>query len=400
MESRRLRARLVERMVTSGALKRPEVETAFRSVPREAFLPGSDLVAAYADEPIVIKRDSDDTPISSSSQPSMMAIMLEQLELAPGHRVLEIGTGTGYNAALLVELVGNRGMIVSVDIDHDLVDGARENLVRAGYPDVRVVCADGACGYPPEAPYDRIIATVGVPDLLPAWSEQLAPGGRLVAPLDINGLQRSIAFERSADHWSSTSIVDCGFMRLRGPFAGKELACRLSGGQDLRAGGGDPDRPIDVDAIQRALYGPSTTAELDMTVTARDFFRGLAIWLAVEEPRTAVLTEGSEVQKPVLADARLRVNGTVIAPVVLAGNSIAVLVSGPSGRLLARGFGPDGAKLTATLLDHVRRWDIAGRPSGRDMHIDAYSRDVPVSGQHVMDKPHSQLVISWAKASN
>ena len=113
-------------------------------MPREAFLPGSGLVAAYADEPIVIKRDSDDVPISSSSQPSMMAIMLEQLEPAPGHRVLEIGTGTGYNAALLAELVGDRGLVVSVDIDQDLVEGARENLVRAGYSGVRVVCADGA----------------------------------------------------------------------------------------------------------------------------------------------------------------------------------------------------------------------------------------------------------------
>ena len=216
----------------------------------------------------------------------------------------------------------------------------------------------------------------------------------------MNGSQRSIAFERSDDHWSSISIVDCGFMRLRGPFAGKELTYRLGGGQDLRLGRGDPDRLIDVNAIQRALDGPSTTTELDTTVTARDFFRGLVIWLAVEEPRTAVLTEGSDVRKPVLVDTQLRVNGTVIAPAMVTEDSIAVLVAGRSGRLLVRGFGPDGTKLAATLLDHVRRWDTAGRPSSRDMHIDAYPRDVPVSGQHVMNKPHSRLVVSWPKASN
>ena len=87
---------------------------------------------------------------------------------------------------------------------------------------MRVVCADGADGYSPEAPYDRIIATVGVWDLAPSWLDQLASGGRLVVPLDLHGAQVSVAFEREDGHWASRSVVPCGFMRLRGALAGPE----------------------------------------------------------------------------------------------------------------------------------------------------------------------------------
>src|SRR4029077_5346990 len=122
-------------------------------------------------------------PISSSSQPAIMAIMLDQLALAPGQRVLEIGAGTGYNAALLCPLTGPGGTVVSVDIDDDLAAQARGHLAAAGYPQVTVVAADGAGGYPPGAPYDRVIATVGVADLAPAWLRQAGPGARIVVPL-------------------------------------------------------------------------------------------------------------------------------------------------------------------------------------------------------------------------
>ncbi|MGH3885395.1 MAG: methyltransferase domain-containing protein [Pseudonocardiaceae bacterium] len=101
----------------------------------------------------------------------------------PGHRVLEIGAGTGYNAALLAHLVGPAGKVTTVDIDSKVVRGARECLAAAGYRGVSVVCGDGEFGYSDHAPYDRIVVTAGAWDLPPAWVDQLAAGGRLVVPL-------------------------------------------------------------------------------------------------------------------------------------------------------------------------------------------------------------------------
>ena len=131
----------------------PAVEEAFRAVPRHLFLPGVPLARAYADEAVAVQI-VDGVTTSSASQPSMMAIMLAQLELRPGHRVLEVGAGTGYNAALMTRLVGPQGRVVAVDIDAGLVEGARRHLDSAGVSGVELVCADGALGHPPGAPYD------------------------------------------------------------------------------------------------------------------------------------------------------------------------------------------------------------------------------------------------------
>jgi protein-L-isoaspartate O-methyltransferase len=111
-----------------------------------------------------------------------MAEMLEDLHLKPGQRVLEIGSGTGYNAALIAHLVGS---LVSIDVDDNILEGARRHL--AAFPDRQVELhrADGRGGYPPAAPFDRILVTAATPDLEPSWLEQLADGGELLAPLDV-----------------------------------------------------------------------------------------------------------------------------------------------------------------------------------------------------------------------
>ncbi|MQA87715.1 MAG: methyltransferase domain-containing protein [Streptosporangiales bacterium] len=125
--------------------------------------------------------------MSAASQPTIVATMLEQLQAEPGHHVLELGAGTGYNATLLAHLVGNDGQVTTTDVDDDIVDGARAGLAAAGVDNVRVILGDAALGYPGGAPYDRIIATVGAYGLPPAWLEQLAPHGRLVVPLRLRG---------------------------------------------------------------------------------------------------------------------------------------------------------------------------------------------------------------------
>lgn len=211
---------LLSQLESSGALRDSAVAEAFRSVLRHHFLPGRPLEEIYEDAAIMTKLGAEGIPISSSSQPAIMAVMLQQLRLQPGNRVLEIGAGTGYNAALIARLIGPTGRLLTVDIDEDLCVQARANLAAAGIEGVEVVQADGADGWPAAAPYDRMILTVSTTDLAPAWHQQLVEGGLLVVPVALAGpVQLSVAFMRRGAALFSTEVTCCGFMPLRGQMA-------------------------------------------------------------------------------------------------------------------------------------------------------------------------------------
>jgi protein-L-isoaspartate(D-aspartate) O-methyltransferase len=195
-----LRAQLVDQLRERQVIRTCRVEAAMRATPRHLFLPGTPVEAAYADQAVVTKRDPAGASLSSASQPAIVAMMLEQLDVQPGHRILEIGAGTGYNAALLACLAGPSGQVTTIDLDADVVAGAHNGLAAAGHTTVSVVCADGTLGDPAHAPYDRLIITAGALDLAPAWLEQLADHGRIVVPLRMRGLTRSIAFDREKGH--------------------------------------------------------------------------------------------------------------------------------------------------------------------------------------------------------
>lgn len=206
-----------QRVVAVGS----PVHDAFRAVLRHRFLPEADVDDVYRDAAVVTHRSPDGVPISSSSQPSVMAQMLEQLAVRPGHRVLEVGTGTGYNAALLATLVGPQGSITTVDVDPAICVAARRRLLDSGATNVSVVAGDGWMGVGGRGLFDRIEATVGVSDLSTAWITRLEGNGVLVAPLWLRaGLQASVAFRRTKGGLESTSVEPCAFMRLRGAGAG------------------------------------------------------------------------------------------------------------------------------------------------------------------------------------
>jgi len=209
------RAGLTERLRQQEALRDPAVERAILTVPRHRFLPDHPLAEAYADAAIATHWE-DGVPVSSASQPAIVAVMLAQLQLAPGMRVLEIGAGTGYNAALLAEIVGPTGDVTTVDIDPQITVEASAHLTAAGYPQVRVVTGDGAHGWSAGAPYDRIELTVGATDIAPAWFAQLAEGGILTLPLSLGMTDVSVSFRKRDGALISESCEMCGFMRLRG----------------------------------------------------------------------------------------------------------------------------------------------------------------------------------------
>jgi protein-L-isoaspartate(D-aspartate) O-methyltransferase len=322
--------------------------------------------------------------------------------------VLEIGAGTGYNAALIRHLVGPSGVVVSVDIEPDLVDQAREHLASAGYQDVTVVAADGADGYPPGAPYDRVIATVGVSDLAPAWLRQASRGARIVVPLDVRGSQLAVAFGRagSADagtgeQWVSRSIAPCGFMRMRGSLAGPERTVVLQPGLSVMLPDGltlADGREVDGAALAAFLNGPPAEFATGVWTSSPQIFWGFGLWLASGDRRSCGVAE----ERPAgsgdcggpsraaafrLARAPLRSRGMLVTAGILDSGGIAVLtadlataaVDGQPGQLAlgVAGFGPHGFELGAALTAHVQDWDRAGQPGAAGLHVDAYPRSSP-----------------------
>jgi protein-L-isoaspartate(D-aspartate) O-methyltransferase len=216
-----LRARLVEELRAGGSIRTIGVASAFAEVHRELFIPEiaaqQGLAAVYRDHAYVTKKDAHGMPLSSSSQPGMMASMLELLEPAPGQRVLEIGAGTGYNAALLSRLVGPSGDVVTVDVDPEIAERARRGLRDAGAP-VEVAVGDGRLGLGAHAPYDRIIVTASAEAIPAPWFAQLAEGGRLVVPLrldpDADAIHMIPAFVRRSDSLHAAESTWGGFMPL------------------------------------------------------------------------------------------------------------------------------------------------------------------------------------------
>jgi protein-L-isoaspartate(D-aspartate) O-methyltransferase len=398
-----LHAIFADDLARRGAFGGPLVEAAFRAVPRHRFLPGVAPAEAYRDQVIVTKVE-DGVPVSASSQPSFMAVMLQQLGLQPGHRVLEIGTGTGYNAALMAEIVGGHGKVVSVDIDAEVVAGARACLGATGYGGVTVLCADGTFGHPPEAPYDRIVVTVGAGDIPPALREQLRPGGCLVVPLSIRGPQRSIAFRRVSDVLVGISIADCDLSTSgRGEFAGHVTRTSIGGDRRLWLWCDGP-RPIDPGALERFASGASREVPTGRAATIGQIFGGLYLWLALHDPRFVQLGSIAGAQAPWVLGlpGKLRLTAGLL-------DSASLCVLGTGATTPATSFADDrqlplfvrasgDPALTTTLIDLVRAWDDRGRPGTSDLSVLSY----PATGDHsasatdfVIEKRWSRLVLSW-----
>jgi protein-L-isoaspartate(D-aspartate) O-methyltransferase len=162
--------RLLERF----GIRDRRVLEAMARVPREAFVEAADRDVAYGDHALAIGEGQ------TISQPYVVARMTELLATRPEHKVLEVGTGSGYQAAVLAELVRE---VITIERHAALADRARDRLERLGYRNVRVVHADASLGYPPEAPFDRILITAATPRLDPALAQQLTPDGLIVAPI-------------------------------------------------------------------------------------------------------------------------------------------------------------------------------------------------------------------------
>ncbi|WP_051343439.1 methyltransferase, FxLD system [Pseudonocardia spinosispora] len=402
MREDRLRAAMVRALLAGQRIRTSEVERAFRTVPRHLFLPDEPVERAYQDEAVLTKW-VDGIAVSSASQPSMMAIMLEQLALRPGHRVLEIGAGTGYNAALMAEIVGPTGKVVAVDIDRDLVDGAARHLAAAGSPDVVLVTGDGAVGVPELAPYDRIVLTVGSWDIQAAWWEQLAPGGRLLLPLSIRGSQLSVALDLidgDVRCLLSDSMRSCAFVRLRGRGADPEGSRPLADGLSVHA---VDSHELDLEHLAALLAEPGAERISAVRLAAVDLWDGFGLWLSLHAPdmcRLLVSPDASGWWPSLLppgADG-----GTLL---LFGDRGLAMVAPTRSPEVpldtvfpvAVRAYGPEGPEVAQRLDQLLDAWAGAGRPTATGLRLRAYPSGVtvPSGPEAVLRKAHSQLVLDW-----
>jgi protein-L-isoaspartate(D-aspartate) O-methyltransferase len=331
------RERYLEQIRRGGPLS-PALAAAFTSVPREVFVPEGFqrrdgrwmtpgdpdfLDAVYHDDALVTKVDGK-VPISSSSQPSLMALMITALDVRPGHRILEIGAGTGYNAALLASIGAE---VTSVDVQDDVAARARAALARAEIDGVRVEHGDGYAGLLGGS-FDRVIVTVGVAGISPHWLAQLAPDGLVVAPVEHAGTHPVLAVRAAGEQVGARVICPAGFMTASGPLTAPHPRSFPS-----------PVAPGTLtDLAEHA--GPRFTPPLD-SLAYRDLWYAAGVW---HRRATHGAVPHHEQSCLVLLD-EARQGGAVIPP------DGSVLTGGPQAQAYAADAG--------TILD---KWTAAGRP--------------------------------------
>jgi protein-L-isoaspartate(D-aspartate) O-methyltransferase len=369
-EARRLRDAMTDKLVKNGWVTSPAIEAAFRAVPRHAFtLPGSSLESAYADDVIRTKFDASGTCLSSVSAPWLQAHMIRQAGVKAGMRVLEVGSG-GFNAALLAEVTGPGGRVVSIDIDSEVTARAGEGLRAAGYSDkVEVVTGDGWCAVDRPGSFDAIIVTAGSWDVAPAWRSQLAVGGTIVVPLRLHGgWTRSIAFRATGNHLSGISAQVCGFVPLQGAGSLMEqsVAFEFPGGGHVLVRCENPG--VDLNTLPADLFsqGPSYRWS-GVVLPPMTSHSDLYLWLAGFERNFCHVTPHDDAALPGDPD---RPGKNRYPSAVIRDRSLSYLTArltlDENWEFGVCAYGPNPESAAGALLSSVADWNRHGRDLAQD----------------------------------
>jgi protein-L-isoaspartate(D-aspartate) O-methyltransferase len=365
-----LRETLVSDLLRIGKIRSPRIAEAFRAVPRHLFVPDAAVEAAYEDD-VIFTKSRDGVSVSALPSPSISADMLEVLDVRPGQAVLEIGAGTGYNAALLAELAAPGGRVVTIDIDQDIVDAAVANLRAAGRLDrVHVYCADGGFGRAEEAPYDRVLVTVGAWDVPPPWVDQLVVGGRLVVPIEIHDVHKLIAFERRPDQLASVDVRDCRFVRMRGAFAGSDQQVPLAA-TGIYLSTSRPE--LANERVAEALREPAVrTAPLPIALDPEDLLGSFRLWLALRTNDFCLLSvEGDALRESSIRGWSKGSAAFASAPGVLCDDAVCLVERDAEEQPILRSYGGIAGEPERRLGELLSEWDDAGRPFTSGLRVEA-----------------------------
>jgi protein-L-isoaspartate(D-aspartate) O-methyltransferase len=341
--------RYADGLVERGAISTEPVRRAFATVPRHRFLPTFfyrgeqlrlpngetppahllDLI--YANNPLLTHKGQDGDPTSSSSAPTLMARMLETLRLRPGMQVLEIGAGTGYNAALITEITG--APVTTIEAGTGAAANAAAALAELGLRQrVRVVHRDGYCG-DPEGRYDRIIVTCGIAGIPPAWLDQLTAGGLILAPIAHVGVHPILAVRACGDTLTGQCVLWADFMPAAGNLRPTELFHH------------QPHIPIPAAGVRRE-EGALPTLD-DAHYNDRAFFLG------VHDPRaTRAYLD--------LDDFDARHGATALV------EDQSAVWAQTTGDIVATGAPEATRRLRTRLVELSTAWEAAGRPAATD----------------------------------
>ncbi|MGA5704336.1 methyltransferase, FxLD system [Peterkaempfera bronchialis] len=395
-----LRDQIVDTLIADGTIVSKPVETAMRAVPRHQFAPDASMDEVYsAYNAVFTKKDEHGVIMSSVSAPQIQAMMLEQAGIEPGMRVLEVGSG-GYNAALIAELVGASGEVTTVDIDPEVTDRAARLLAGAGYSRVRVVCADATDGVPAYGPYDRIVVTAGAWDIPPAWVSQLTAGGRLVVPLRMRGLTRSIAFDRAGDHLTSVSAQVCGFVPMQGAGAHREELLLVTGTGEIGLRF-DDGLPADPSRLDNAVRTPRAETWSGVLIGRQEPFDTLQLYLATVLDGFCIMAVDPDLDTGLVAPAN-----RWFCMAAVDGGSFAYVTTRrtadeASVEFGVHALGPDAVALAERVAEQIRTWERERR-SGPGPVIRVYPADTPddqLPDGRVIDKQHCRISISWPAAT-
>ncbi|WP_259407865.1 methyltransferase, FxLD system [Streptomyces akebiae] len=395
-----LRDAMVERLIELGAARSARVVAAFRSVPRHLATPEVDMAKTYeAEFAAVTKTDPTGVNISSVSAPRIQAMQIEQADIQPGMSVLEIGSG-GVNAAYLAEMVGGRGHVVTMDIDHDVTRRAEDFLKTTGYDRiVTVITADGEHGVPGHAPYDRIVVTVQAADIPPAWVHQLKEGGRLVVPLRMRGMTRTVAFIRDRERLISDGFELCGFVPMQGvgenrvrlvllhDVEGEEIALRLDGLPEP-----------DAEALRVALGMHRVEVWSGVTVAGDESTEHLDLWLTTALDNLPLMAAKIGARKRGLVASASPIG----VPTLVDGDSFAYRTARPTDdpdryELGAISHGPQARKVADRLAEEIQVWHSDHRT--QRAHIEVHPAGTPddrLPAGRLVDRPHTRVTITWS----
>lgn len=336
--------------------KSPRVREALQTIPWRPFAKGPPSTARQR----IASDEGQEELFIHNSDHRTTATMADQLNLEPGMRVLQVGTGSGHGTAILSQIAGGDGGVVTIDIDERMAQQAGQRLAEVGLDGVETICGDGWLGWPKGAPYDRIQVTVGPEDVSPHWMAQLKEGGILVVPLWLRGYRVSVAFEKRGKGLHSRSIRPCMYSPIGGRPERNEGWYSVGGAAAYVTIALDWQKQVDLENLSLLFQGENRERDLGRSpkemFPAQDRPSGLFICFTRDPGAYLILSQSDG----------LPFRGTAYAVIDTEVGNATLLAETLYGKLLVYGDGPTHGRM----LDLLDLWDRLGRPSLDKLRLD------------------------------